>query len=540
MGKEKAFMGRFVNPDNSAFQVALNSEIYVDKTGLLEYTNSVLDTPEGYICNSRPRRFGKSYAANMLAAYYSKGCDSENMFSGLEISKLSDFKLHLNQYDVIHMDIQWFVSNCNDVNTVITFITNSVLDELREIYPCLSRQQVVTLPDALSRIRDKTGQKFVIIIDEWDVLIRDESANKKVQADYINFLRGMFKGTEPTKYIQLAYLTGILPIRKEKTQSALNNFDEITMLQAGRLAPYIGFTEEEVKQLCENYHQDYKKVKKWYDGYLLENYQVYNPRAVVSVILKGEFRSYWSQTGSYEAVVPLISMDFEGLKTAIIEMLSGTEVKVKTAAFRNDPATIRSRDEVLTYLIHLGYLGYNQKYQTAFVPNEEIRQELISAVESVKWDEMLTFWRESDKLLEATLDMDEKTVAEQIEKIHSEYASVIQYHNENALSSVLSVAYLSAMQYYFKPLRELPTGRGFADFVFLPKPEYRNDYPALVVELKWNRNVKTALQQIKEKKYPDAIRNYTGNILLIGISYDKGSKDHQCLIEEYDKEYRNV
>lgn len=187
-------MGRFVNPDNSAFQVALNSEIYVDKTGLLEYTNSVLDTPEGYICNSRPRRFGKSYAANMLAAYYSKGCDSENMFSGLEISKLSDFKLHLNQYDVIHMDIQWFVSNCNDVNTVITFITNSVLDELREIYPCLSRQQVVTLPDALSRIRDKTGQKFVIIIDEWDVLIRDESANRKVQEEYINFWRGMFKG----------------------------------------------------------------------------------------------------------------------------------------------------------------------------------------------------------------------------------------------------------------------------------------------------------------------------------------------------------
>lgn len=404
-------MGRFVNPDNSAFQVALNSEIYVDKTGLLEYTNHVLDTPEGYICNSRPRRFGKSYAANMLAAYYSKGCNSEKMFSGLEISKAADFKTHLNQYDVIHMDIQWFVSNCSEVNRVITFITKSVLDELQEIYPCLAQQPVATLPDALSRIKDKTGQKFVIIIDEWDVLIRDESANKKVQADYINFLRGMFKGTEPTKYIQLAYLTGILPIRKEKTQSALNNFDEITMLQAGRLAPYIGFTEEEVKQLCENYHQDYKKVKKWYDGYLLENYQVYNPRAVVSVILKGEFRSYWSQTGSYEAVVPLISMDFEGLKTAIIEMLSGTELKVNTASFKNDPANIKSCDEVLTYLIHLGYLGYNQKYQTAFVPNEEIRQELIHAVESVKWDEMLVFWRKSEELLNATLDMDGKAVA---------------------------------------------------------------------------------------------------------------------------------
>lgn len=389
-------MGRFVNPDNSAFQVALNSKIYVDKTGLLEYTNSVLDTPEGYICNSRPRRFGKSYAANMLAAYYSKGCDSTNMFLGLEISRKTDFKTHLNQYDVIHMDIQWFLSNCGDVNTVVKFITDSVLDELRNSYPCLLQQKVVTLPDALSRIKDKTGQKFIIIIDEWDVLIRDESANSKVQEEYINFLRGMFKGTEPTKYIQLAYLTGILPVRKEKTQSALNNFDEITMLQAGNLAPYIGFTEEEVKQLCEKYGQDFAKVKRWYDGYLLENCQIYNPKAVVSVILKGTFRSYWSQTGSYEAVVPLINMDFDGLKTAMIEMLSGTEVKVNTAAFKNDPAQIRSRDEVLTYLIHLGYLGYNQDFQTAFVPNEEIRKELNNAVESAKWDEMLLFLRESE------------------------------------------------------------------------------------------------------------------------------------------------
>ena len=285
---------------------------------------------------------------------------------------------------------------------------------------------------------------------------------------------------------------------------------------------------------AENYHQDYKKVKKWYDGYLLENYQVYNPRAVVSVILKGEFRSYWSQTGSYEAVVPLISMDFEGLKTAIIEMLSGTELKVNTASFKNDPANIKSCDEVLTYLIHLGYLGYNQKYQTAFVPNEEIRQELIHAVESVKWDEMLVFWRKSEELLNATLDMDGKAVAEQIEKIHSEYVSVIQYHNENSLSSVLSIAYLSSMQYYFKPVRELPTGRGFADFIFLPKPEYKNDYPALVVELKWNKNAKTALQQIKEKKYPDSIRDYAGDILLVGINYDKDRKKHECLIEMYE------
>ena len=528
-------MGRFVNPDNSAFQVALNSEIYVDKTGLIEYTNSVLDTTNAYICNSRPRRFGKSYAANMLAAYYSKGADSEKMFSDLQISKGVNFKKHLNKYDVIHIDIQWFLTNCAEEGNVVDFITNLVLSELREIYPEALPPEVFRLPDALSRIKDKTGQKFIVIIDEWDVLIRDAAANNKIQDDYITFLRGMFKGIEPTKYIQLAYLTGILPIKKEKTQSALNNFDEFTMLSASRLAPFIGFTEDEVKKLAKAYHQDFDEVKRWYDGYLLKDYQVYNPRAVVSVMLRGEFKSYWSETASYDAIVPLINMNYDGLKTAIIEMLSGAEVKVSTATFKNDTVSIKSKDDVLTYMIHLGYLGYNEVKKTAFVPNEEIRQELTTAVESKHWNEMLTFQQESESLLDATLDMDGAAVAAQIERIHNEYVSVIRYHNENSLSSVLAIAYLSAMQYYFMPIREQPTGRGFADFVFVPKPEYKNDYPALIVELKWNKNAQTAMMQIKDKKYPSSILNYTGDILLVGINYDKNSKEHQCWIEKYEK-----
>ena len=514
-------MGRFVNPDSSAFQVALNSRIYVDKTGLIEYTNSVLDTTNAYICNSRPRRFGKSYAANMLAAYYSKGADSERMFSGLRISKDADFKKHLNKYDVIHIDIQWFLANCDDAGKVVSFITKSVLDELRVIYPDALPQGVVTLPDALSRVKERTGQKFVVIIDEWDVIIRDGAITENIQDEYLNFLRGMFKGVEPTKYIQLAYLTGILPIKKERAQSAVNNLDEFTMLQADELAPYIGFTEAEVKGLCEKYNRDFDKVKKWYDGYLLDGYQVYNPKAVVSLMTKGRFRSYWSETGSYEVVVPLICMNYDGLKNAIIEMLSGSEVKVDTATFKNDPAKIQNRDDVITYLIHLGYLGYNEDSESAFVPNEEIRQELITAVRSSNWDELIAFQQESRKLLTATLSMDEKQVAAEIDKFHSQYTSIIQYNDENSLSSTITIAYLGAMQYYFKPVRELPTGLGFADFVFIPKPEHKNTYPALVVELKWNKNATTALQQIKNKRYPESILNYTGEILLVGINYDK-------------------
>ena len=249
-------------------------------------------------------------------------------------------------------------------------------------------------------------------------------------------------------------------------------------------------------------------------------------------MLKGEFKSYWSETASYEAIVPLINMNYDGLKTAIIEMLSGGEVKVNTATFKNDTVNIQSKDDVLTYMIHLGYLGYDQNRKTAFVPNEEIRQELTLAVESKHWNEMLLFQQESEKLLDATLDMDGDAVATQVEKIYDDYVSAIQYNNENSLSSVLAIAYLSAMQYYFKPVRELPTGRGFADFVFVPKPEYRNDYPALVVKLKWNQTAETAMQQIKEKKYPDSLRGYTGNLLLVAINYDKKTKKHQCLIEK--------
>ena len=370
-------MGMFVNPDNSAFQVALNSEIYVDKTGMLEYTNKVINTLQGYICNSRPRRFGKSVTANMLAAYYSKGCDSREMFSTLKISESIGFEKNINKYDVINIDIQWCIEQAGGSENVVSYITEKTICELREYYPNELSEKIESLPEALSVINSMNGTKFIIIIDEWDIIIRDEANNKKVQEEYINFLRAMFKGVEPTKYIGLAYLTGILPIKKLKTQSALNNFKQYTMLNPGPLAEYIGFTEEEVKKLCDRYERDFHKVKKWYDGYQLGKYHIYNPNAVVSLMMEGEFRSYWSETDSYRIIVPLINMDFDGLKSAIIEMLAGGSVETDVTSFQNDTVNFEDKDDILTYLIHLGYLAYNQKREMAFVPNEEIREELF-------------------------------------------------------------------------------------------------------------------------------------------------------------------
>lgn len=524
-------MGMFVNPDNTAFQIALNSEIYIDKTGLLEYTNRVLDTEQRCICNSRPRRFGKSITANMLTAYYSRGCDSEQLFAGKAISQTEQFKEHLNKYDVIHFDVQWCCMDAGSAEETVSYITKKILNELGTEFPQVSFSEKNTLGGALADITQETGRKFIIVVDEWDVLIRD--ANTQVQDMYIDFLRGLFKGTEPTKFLHLAFLTGILPIKKVKTQSALNNFEEFTMLEPDMLSSYIGFTEEEVKDLCVRYHRNFEDVKHWYDGYVLGGYHVYNPKAIVSVMARGAFRSYWSQTGTYESILPLINLDFDGLRTAIIQMLSGAAVEVNVNTFQNDMVSFKNKNDVITLLIHLGYLAYHWDKKEAYIPNEEIRQEFLLATQDNRWNELINFQRESKDLLDATLDMDCEAVAEGIEKIHTQFASTIQYNDENALSSVLTIGYLAAMQYYFMPIREMPTGRGFADYVYLPKPEYAGELPALLVELKWNKNATTALQQIRDKKYVQAVSDYTGNILLIAIAYDKKSKTHECIIEAY-------
>lgn len=246
-------MAIFLNPDNANFNEAVHSKIYVDKTGLIEYTNSVLSTTAKFICNSRPRRFGKSMTVDMLCAYYSKGCESRELFQPYTISSCSTFEKYLNQYDVIHIDVQWCKDQVENINDIVNYIKESCMHELQNEYSNIDYNGIISLSGTLSKINDETGHRFVVIIDEWDVLIRDNANNKKLLEEYIDFLKGLFKGSQPSRYIALAYLTGILPIKRTMTQSALNNFDEYTMLNPGPLASFIGFTEEEVKGLSNKY-----------------------------------------------------------------------------------------------------------------------------------------------------------------------------------------------------------------------------------------------------------------------------------------------
>ena len=432
-------MGTYLNPGNALFRIALNSQIFVDKSRLIEVTNRCAGTMQRFICVSRPRRFGKSMAADMLAAYYQRGEDSDTLFQTLKIADCASYAVHRNKYDVIKVNMQEFLSATQSVEEMLDMLRKYLLFDLQEAFSGVRLRDEQNLVQVMKDIYAATGHSFVILIDEWDCLFREYQNDKEAQKKYLDFLRAWLKDKE---YVALAYMTGILPIKKLKTQSALNNFEEFTMLDAGRMAPYVGFTEEEVHDLCDRYGQIYEQVKLWYDGYSLEGYQVYNPKAVVSLMLNGKYKSYWSNTGSYEAIVPLINMNFDGLRAAIIEMMSGAAVDVDVTSFQNDTVSFANRDDVLTYLIHLGYLAYDQDREQVFIPNEEIRHELNNAVKRNKWNEMITFQKESADLLDATLDMDEKAVADGIERIHQEYSTLIHYNYENSLSSVLTIEYL--------------------------------------------------------------------------------------------------
>ncbi len=529
-------MGKYLHPGNEAFCQAVNDDIYVDKTMLIACMNKKIDKESSkYVCVNRPRRFGKSMAANMLAAYYSRGCDSEDIFIDYKISTDVSFRKYLNKYDVIHFDVQWCRGNVRHAAETVSFIQEAVIDELRTEYPGIINDKVRNLSDVLASVHDAAGRKFIVIIDEWDAIIRDEAEDETAQKIYIDFLRSMFKGNLPSGYLSLVYLTGILPMKKLNTQSALNNFEEFTMLDAGELAPYVGFTEEEVKGLCQAYHRDFNDVKRWYDGYLLEgNLHIYNPRAVVSSITRGKLKSYWSMTGTYEMIVPYINMDFDGLKSDIIKMLSGEAVYVSTKSYKNDMVRFKNKDDILTLLIHLGYLAYDECRHKAFIPNEEIRCEFVEATDENQWSELIDVQHKSEALLKATLDMDSCAVAEMIEEAHSRYVSIIEYNDENALSCVVSMAYYGALKYYYLPIRETPAGRGFADLVFLPKRECP-EMPALLVELKWDKTVDAAIKQIKERKYTEALAAYNGDIFLIGLNYSKKQTRHECVIERVVK-----
>lgn len=533
-------MGIFVNPGNSGFQSALRSKIYIDKTGLLEYTNSVLGSEQRYICVSRPRRFGKSMTAEMLVAYYDKSCNSEDMFGNLKISDSADFKKYLNQYPVIYVDVNVFLhrrdkKNGGSVSAVeaVGLFHSEVIEELRKIYPNAIRDREDNLPSALAQIHETTRERFVVIIDEWDAIFREDKLDIRAQEAYIDLLRGLFKDAGAKRFIELAYLTGILPIKKYGTESALNNFDEFSMIQAEPLSTYVGFTEEEVQALCTTYNMEYDEINRRYDGYVLtKGLHIYNPKSVIDSILRKQIANYWTRTETYESLKNYINMNFDGLKDSIVQMLLGQRCKVNTSTFSNDMTSFDSRDDILTVLIHLGYLAYDTEHEEVYIPNQEVREAFSGAIQKSGWKAVTDAIVASDQLLKDTWHMNEKAVEEALARVHRNNTSILQYNDENSLSCVITLAYYNAISEYTL-IREMPTGKGYADIVFLPHKD--SDKPAMIVELKYDQSVESALAQIKNKQYSAIWDSYTGDVLLVGINYNKKSKMYDCRIEKVTK-----
>ena len=527
----EAYMGTYLNPGNSGFEEIIKSE-YVDKTGLISLINKTIGTTDKLTCISRPRRFGKSFAAKMLCAYYDCTCDSNNLFKDLKISGDDSFNQHLNGYNVIYLDITGFISYFNqkkkNLSGIVGYIIDSIKKELVDSFPFM--ESVEELTSCLIYYAENTGKKFIFIIDEWDAIIREAKDDENTQLAYLNLLRSWFKnGNFTSKAVAAAYMTGILPIKKDGTESAISDFQEYTILNPGKYAEYTGFTEDEVKKLCKRHKNSFSSMKEWYDGYSFSKAgSIYNPYSVMTALKMDNFESYWQKTSAAESLSTYINLNFDGLQDDVLRLITGEQLEVNVDGFENDVESFKYKDDVITLMIHLGYLAYNNKEKTVRIPNKEVETEFSNLLKNSDNTKLYELIQKSGKLLKNTLSGDENAVASGIQGIRESSYAPTFYNDEQALRYVIKFAYVVCVDQYLR-IEEMPSGQGIADVVFIPKQ--KSPLPAMVVELKWNKTEEAAIGQIKNKNYPSALKDYGGEIVLVGINYDEKSKTHTCKIE---------
>ena len=536
-------MGTYINKGNNAFRDIVSHE-YIDKTSLIPLINATLNSENRYSCVTRCRRFGKSMAAKMLCAYYDKSCDSRELFVGLKVEQDKSFETYLNRYCVIYLDVTSFTARPELRVNIVRNIQDKIIKELRDEFPDVKYDEGFDLMDTLAAIHQATGEKFFFIIDEWDAICREFPDRQKMKGDpasvsptimdeYVMLLRRLFKTQDSDEVFAGAYLTGILPIKRYNTESALNNFCEYSMIDPAYLAPCYGFTEDEVRALANRHNASMDNLKMWFDGYTIGSEKsIYNPYSVMRSLQRGICRSYWTTTGAYDSVITYIQMNFDGLKDDIIRMLAGEHVYVDTTEFLNDMHIVRSKNDVLTALIHLGYLAYDFESQECYIPNKEVADEMNNAIKATSWNAIAKTITDSKNLINSTISCNEQAVERAIDLAHDENTSILSYNDENSLACVLSLAYIWAKNEYVIH-REYATGKGYADLVMIPRRNVNK--PALVIELKYNHSANTAIEQIKRKDYPSKIAEYKGDIVLVGINYDKDTKQHSCKIEKLVK-----
>ena len=525
-------MALYLNVGNESFQESLNSLIYVDKSPLIEILNRSIKTKNKYFCLSRPRRFGKSVTAQMICSYYARCQDSSSLFDNLKIASFDDYKKHLNQYDVIFINMtdEFNDSSC-DVNKMIASITKSVVGELKEEYQNCAISSPEFLDLTLQEVYNYSKVPFVFVIDEWDCIKREKKEDPDSLKQYLEWLKAIFKDKP---YFGLAYMTGILPVKKYGSHSALNMFTEYSMTEPLNLGQYIGFTENEVKDICKQHDVAFNQMQQWYDGYSFKDVpHIYNPNSVVNAATYKKFISYWTKTETFESLQEYIDMNMEGLRDDIVKLIAGEDVIVDVSTFSNDMVTFHSKDDVLTLLIHLGYLaikGSTNLGVIVHIPNEEIKLEFKTCVKNNnRYAGVYDLIKNTDVLLNDIWTLNSEAVAKIFDESHQDHTSILTYNNENSLANVIAISLFLSTTNTYNVVRELPTGKGYADLVYLPKPGVNK--PALLIELKFDRSAQTAITQIKEKNYLQFFKDYKGEVLLVGINYSKDTKTHQCIIE---------
>ena len=526
-------MALYLNVGNESFQESLNSLIYVDKSPLIEILNKSIKTKNKYFCLSRPRRFGKSVTAQMICSYYAKGQDCSPLFDDLKIASFDDYKKHLNQYDAISINISdEFSRASHNVKSMTDILTKSIVRELKEEYPNCVISSPEFLDLTLQEVYNYSKVPFVFVIDEWDCIMREKKEDPDSLKQYLEWLKAIFKDKP---YVGLAYMTGILPVKKYGSHSALNMFTEYSMTEPLNLGQYIGFTENEVKDICKQHDVAFNQMQQWYDGYSFKDVpHIYNPNSVVNAATYKKFISYWTKTETFESLQEYIDMNMEGLRDDIVKLIAGEDVIVDVSTFSNDMVTFHSKDDVLTLLIHLGYLaikGSTNLGVIVHIPNEEIKLEFKTCVKNNnRYAGVYDLIKNTDVLLNDIWSLNSEAVAKIFDEAHQDHTSILTYNNENSLANVIAISLFLSTTNTYNVVRELPTGKGYADLVYLPKSGVNK--PALLIELKYDKSAQTAITQIKEKNYLQFFKDYKGEVLLVGINYSKDTKTHQCIIEK--------
>ena len=533
-------MGQYLNSraPYDRYKTVLNGTYFVDKTQILEELIPALQQEQRFFCITRPRRFGKTVMANMIAAFFEK-TEESGIFDHLHISANEQYRAQAGKHDVIYIDFSEMPRECNSYQAYITRIQDGLLNDLKEAYPQLNIEKHMAVWDAMSLIFNQRGDKFIFVMDEWDAVFHMSFATEQDRKNYLLFLKLLLKGQS---YVELAYMTGVLPIAKYSDGSELNMFLEYNMATKVRFSEYFGFLDEEVDMLYQRYLKNTKKpqitrenLREWYDGYhTAAGDRLYNPRSVVCAFMDNQLSNYWVSSGKYDSIFTYIQYNVDQIQNDLTLMFAGEKIATGIQEYAATAQELKTKEEIYSAMVVYGLLTYENG--KVFIPNKEL---MSSYAAMMKNEQSLGYVYRlanvSSQMLQATLEGDTETMTKIIQYAHNTEVPLLSYNNETELSAIINLVYLAARDQY-RVEREDKSGKGYVDFIFYP---IRYDQDVIILELKVNHTPQEAIDQIKEKEYmlrfcgkTGEKQKYTGRILAVGISYNKETKEHDCKVEE--------